>query len=148
MSDESPSKPMQEKQASEEDVNSSKSRPVVGSAMGFYQEEQERNSWFYLWFRRGVFWAIAPSIFLGKHFELFIFVEQLLVALMLIFGLVNKLINREVKKDQLQQNHAMENGIAKKKPLMENMIVFIAGFGIGIGICMLIIQIVVHSLNL
>ena len=113
----------------------------AGSGTQLYQNKQNDNTEFNRWLKRGMFLAVVPSIIIGKNFGLFMFIERLLIMpSFVILALVFKLTNRNVKKDKFQQQQSLQVNIPKKTSLIEKMFAFVGGFGIGLAICVGIVE--------
>ena len=138
MSDELSSKPVvQEKEASQQDMGS----------LGVNAPSGNDNAEFYRWVRRGMVWAIVPSIFIGKNFHLFMYIERSFVippATLLV--LVYQFMKRYKKNNQLDQEQSVPK--AMKVTLIEKTGAFYGGFGIGLAVCVAAIMSVMSIFKL
>ncbi len=106
--------------------------------MRFYQDEKERNAWFYRWLWRGAMWSILPSIFTAKSLGLVLYLNRFIVVIGLILALLRMMRDRKAEKlvNVLDRNGQNDQEIG----WIEKTGIFIGGVGLGMIAISVVVQ--------
>ena len=131
---------LEESKANKINLSTEETKAPEGSTLRFYQNEKERNAWFYHWFWRGALLSTVPSIFIAKNLGQVLFFGQYLVVLILILAVIRRIRDRKV------ENSSNSNGQNSQKRqeigIVEKIAVFIGGVALGMTAISVIVQIV------
>lgn len=123
----------------------SSSKAPEGSTLRFYQDEKERNAWFYRWLWRGMTFAILPSIFVAKNLSLVLFFGRYLVVIILILALIRRIRDRKVENSSNSREHDTQS--SQNIGMVEKMAALVGGVALGMTVISVIIQIVMVALK-
>jgi hypothetical protein len=121
------------------------SKAPEGSTLRFYQDEKERNAWFYRWLWRGMAFAILPSIVVAKNLGLVLYLDRFIVAIGLILALMRMLRDRKSEESiNTIDRNAQDN---QEIGWIEKAGVFIGGIALGMIVISVLVQLVLFILK-
>ncbi len=121
------------------------SKAPEGSTLRFYQDEKERNAWFYHWLWRGMAFAIFPSVFIAKNLGLVLYLNRFIVVIGLILALMRIMRDRKVEKLVNVLNRDAQGD--KKIGWIEKAGVFIGGIAFGMIAISVVVQLALFILK-
>ncbi len=121
------------------------SKAPEGSTLRFYQDEKERNAWFYHWLWRGMVFAIFPSVFIAKNLGLVLYLNRFIVVIGLILALMRIMRDRKVEKLVNVLNRDAQGD--KKIGWIEKAGVFIGGIAFGMIAISVVVQLALFILK-
>lgn len=116
----------------------SASKAPEGSTLRFYQDEKERNAWFYHWLWRGMAFAILPSVFIAKNLGLVLYLNRFIVVIGLILTLMRMIRDRKAEKPVAAYDRNTQDD--QKIRRIEKVGVFIGGTGLGMIAISVVVQ--------